>query len=131
MKVISLCDRRLTAPNISAQLNQWCEKNVSTSPVKRRLYEAGLYGRTVVKRPILRKEIQCQKAPVGQGAQRLGLWTDELKFKIFGSNRRVYVQQRVGERAAIPCITQTIKYRGDSVILWGLLPIVKLGICTR
>ena len=33
--VTSLCDKRLTAPNITLQLNQCCEKNVPTSVVRR------------------------------------------------------------------------------------------------
>ena len=59
------------------------------------------------------------------------LWTDELKFEVFGSNRRVYVQQRVNERAATPSLTPTIKHRGGSIVVWGLLFISKSGVCTR
>ena len=44
IKVKSLHERRLTTANLTAQLNQCCEKNVSTSTVRRRLSEACLYG---------------------------------------------------------------------------------------
>ena len=44
------------APNITVQLNQSCEKNLSTSTVRRNLYEAGLYGRIAVKKSLLRKQ---------------------------------------------------------------------------
>ena len=37
----------------------------------RRLCEAGLYGRIAVKKPVFEKAKQYQKAPVGQGEQRL------------------------------------------------------------
>ena len=47
------------------------------------------------------------------------LWTDESMFKIFGSNRKVYVQWRVGERAATHCITLTIKHARGSVMVCG------------
>ena len=50
IRVTSLFDRRLTAPNMTAQLDQYYEKNVSTSTVKRRLCEAGLFGRIAVKK---------------------------------------------------------------------------------
>ena len=43
IRVTSLRDRRLTAPNITSQLNKRNKKNLSTSTVKRRLFEAGLY----------------------------------------------------------------------------------------
>ena len=46
------------------------------------------------------------------------IWTDESKFEIFGSNKRVYVQRRVGERAATSCITPIIKHRRDTVMMW-------------
>ena len=52
-------------------------------------------------------------------------------LKSFGSNRRVYVQQRVSERATTSCIIPTIKHGGGSVMVSGLLPIVNLGIYTR
>ena len=47
-------------------MNQWYVKNVSTSNVRRRLCEAGLYGRITVE-----EAKQSQKALVGQGTQRL------------------------------------------------------------
>ena len=79
----------------------------------RRFCEAGLYGRINVKKVMLRKEnnvkrlhwTQAHKHSVIEQWNKV-LWTDELKFKIFYSNGRVYVQQSVAERAATPCITQ-------------------------
>ena len=65
IRVTSLHDRRLTTSNITAQLNQSREKML-TSTVKRRLSEAGLYGRNVVKKAVLRKK-KCQKASASQG----------------------------------------------------------------
>ena len=44
----------------------------------------------------------------------------QIKFKIFWSNRRVYVWQKVSERALIPCITPIIKHRGGSVLVYGV-----------
>ncbi len=68
--VTSLCGRRLTAPNITAQLNPCHEKNESPSTMWRRLCEAGLYGRTAVKNTTVEEVKQCQKVPVGLSAQR-------------------------------------------------------------
>ena len=47
------------------------------------------------------------------------LSTDESKFEIFGSNKRVYVWWRFGERIATSCITPTVKHGGGSVMVWG------------
>ena len=64
-------------------------------------------------------------------------WTDESKWKNFESNRRVYMQWRVGERTATPCITLSVKQGGGSVMVcvwcvWGgILPVAKSGICNK
>ena len=44
---------------------------------------------------------------------------DESKFEIFRPNRTVYVRLRVGERAATPWITPTVKHGGGSIIEGG------------
>ena len=58
---------------------------------------------------------QCQKVPVLKDWTTEQwykvLWTDDSKFEFFGSNKWVYVGCRVGQRAAIPCITPTAKTR--------------------
>ncbi|MBN3271930.1 AFF4 protein, partial [Polyodon spathula] len=52
--VTSLRNRRLTAPEIQAQLNATRSTDVSTSTVQRRLHEAGLTGRIAANKPLLR-----------------------------------------------------------------------------
>ena len=54
-------------------------------------------------------------------------WTNESKFKIFQSNKRVYMLWRVSERAATPCITPTVKYGGGSVMVWWAFANFKVG----
>ena len=119
--VTSLHEGRLTV-----QLNQCQEKNVSISTVRRRLCEAGQYGRIVVKKPLFRKQnnikmLQWAKANKDWATEQWNkvLWTDKSKFEIYQSNRTVYEQWRVGERAATFCITPTIKHGGGSAMVWG------------
>ena len=109
IRVTSFRDRRLTAPNITAQLTHCHEKNVSTCTARKRLCEAGLYGRISVKIPLLRKQnnvkrLQSAKVQKDWTIEQWNKvhWAEESKFKIFGLNSRVYVWQRVGERAATP-----------------------------
>ena len=63
------------------------------------------------------------------------LWTEESKFEIFGSNKRVYVWWRDGEITATLSITATVKNRGGSVVMCGteegLLTIAKSEIYMR
>ena len=47
------------------------EINVSTSTVRRRLGEAGLYDRIAVKKPLLKKQTNVKRLQGDLGAQRL------------------------------------------------------------
>ena len=57
----------------------------------------------------------------------LPLWSDESKFDVFWSNRRVYMQRKGGERAAATCITPTVKHGRGSVMTWGAFANCKVG----
>jgi len=47
------------------------------------------------------------------------LWSDESKFAIFGTNLRVFVRRREGERMVSACVAPTVKHGGGSVMVWG------------
>ena len=53
-------------------------------------------------------------------------WSDESKFEIFGSNRRVFVRRRVGERMISACVVPTVKYGGGGVMVWGCSDIFRI-----
>ena len=55
------------------------------------------------------------------------LWTDESKFKLFGSHRRVYVRRRTNERYSEDCLFPTVKHGGGSVMVWGCFGGKKIG----
>ena len=118
-------------------------KNASTSTVRRSLREAGLYGRIAIKKPHLRKQNHVKRLQWATVLKYWTIkqwnkifWTDESKFEMFGSNKRVYVHRRVGERAAIPSIIHEggSLYHAWRGVCYGVekaFPIVKSGICTR
>ena len=119
-----------------------CSKHhCTTKPMLRKKCQNPLWEMTLWNWPIwpnccqkttFEKAKQCQKAHKDWTREHWNkvLWTDELKFEIFGSNRRVYVVQ-VGERAATLWITPIIKHRRGSVFWGGGLPIAKSGIWIR
>ena len=136
IRVTSLRDRKLTTLNNTTQQSQCREKNVSSATMKRRLCEADLNGRIAVNKPLLRKQSNVNRhqwawAHNGWTTEQWNkvLWTDESKFEILGSNRKVYERRTVGERAVTSYITPTVKH----ALLWGegFLPIAKSGICSR
>lgn len=126
IKVLSKRDRRLTAPQIAATLNNTRKKPVSITTVKRRLLSAGLRGCVAAKKPRLtithkKNRLEWAKAHKNWTEEdwKKVLWTDESKFQIFGSNRRVFVRRSKDERALEACTVQSVKHGGGSVMVWG------------
>ncbi|GJQ68021.1 hypothetical protein Trydic_g16749 [Trypoxylus dichotomus] len=44
------------------------------------------------------------------------LWSDESKFEVYGSRRRVFVRRSAGERLSDKCIVPTNKHGGGSMM---------------
>ena len=101
-------------------------RHISTSTVERRLRESGLHGRIAGKKPLL-KDSNKKKIFVWAKKHeqwtldrwKSVLWSDESKFEIFVSNRRVFVRHKVGERMISACVFPTMKHGGGGVMVWG------------
>ena len=126
LRVNILHDRWLTGQQLQAQLNTGQSKEVSVSTVKRILRAAGLAGRVPGRKPLLTwKNMKKRLAWAMKHRQwttenwKKVLWTDESKFEIFGSSRRVFTHRRVGERMVPQCVTPTVKHGGGSAIIWA------------
>ncbi|KAI5706979.1 hypothetical protein M8J75_013076 [Diaphorina citri] len=126
IKICSLRNRQLTAPQITADFNQGRDKSVSVSTIKRRLQKSGLNGRIAVSKPLLRPINKKKRLSWAQNHKdwtidqwKKVLWSDESKFEIFGSKRRVFVRRRPGERVAEGCTVASVKHGGGSVMVWG------------
>lgn len=124
--ITSKRNRRKTAPEIAAEINRGREKSISVTTVQRRLRSAGLFGRIAMRKPLLRKQNKVKRLEWAREHQhwtleqwKKVLWTDESKFEIFGSRRRMFVRRSAGERAAEQCIAPTVKHGGGSVMVWG------------
>lgn len=52
------------------------------------------------------------------------LFTDESKFELCGTKRRMFVRRRLGEKFNKECLTPTVKFGGGSIMVWA-------GICTQ
>ena len=92
--------------------------HISTSTVQRRLCETGLDGRIAPRKPLLETNEKKRLAWAKNHEQwtldrwKSVLWSDESKFEIFGSNRRVFVRRRKGERMISACVVPTMKHGG-------------------
>lgn len=134
IKLLSKRNRRLTAPEITAEMNRTRNRNVSVSTVKRRLKEANLHGRIATRKPLLRrgnkqKRLQWAKNHQNWTIEQWAniLWTDESKYEVFGQNRRIFVRRSKGERMLPECVTPTVKKGGGSVMVWGCFSLSGTG----
>ena len=138
IRVTSLRNHKLTAPQIRAQVNatQSCSsRHISTSTVQRRLHQSGLYGQTTATKPLLRKSNKKKRFVWAKKHKewtldqwKSVLWSDESKFEIFGSTCCVFVWRRKGERMVSTCMVPTVKHRGGGVMVWGCFAGDTLGI---
>lgn len=119
-------NRRLTVPQITAVFNDTRSSLISKTTVLDRLQNAGLTGRVAMRKPLLRPQNKVKRLAWAKKHQNWSisqwkkvLWSDESKFEVFGSHRRVFVRRRVGERALEDCIVPTVKHGGGSVMVWG------------
>ncbi|KAF2903608.1 hypothetical protein ILUMI_02579 [Ignelater luminosus] len=136
--IISKQNRRLTAREICEELNECREKPVGITTVKSRLREAGLHGFISAKKPLLRsvnkqKRLRWVKAHVSWSVEdwKKVLLTDESKFELFSTKRRVYVRRKIGKRMLDQCVTPTVKHGGNSVMVWGSFGANKVGDLVR
>lgn len=130
----SLCNRKLTAPQILSEFTHSSGKQISVSTIKNRLKSFGLKGRIAAKKPLLRpqnkiKRLQWAKIHVTWTPRmwKKVLWTDESKFQIFSSKRRSFVRRFPGERLLESCVVPTVKHGGGSCTVWGCFAGDKVG----
>lgn len=131
-------NRRLTAPEIQATINKTRTKPISLTTVKRRLRKKGLFGRVAVRKPLLRPQNRKKRLEWALRHQHWTeedfknvLWTDESKFEIFGSKRRIYVRRNAAEKMLPECVVPTVKHGGGSVMVWGCFSSCGVGDLVR
>ena len=98
-------------------------RRISTSAVQRWLCQSGLHGQIAAKKPLLKDSNNKKRLAWANKHEQLTLdrwksviWSDESKFEIFGSNRRVFVRRREGERMISACVVPTVEaWRCDGV----------------
>jgi hypothetical protein len=69
---------------------------------------------------MLKKRLAFAKKHVKWSKQKWAkvLFSDESKFELFGSKRRLFVRRQPGERFIKSCIMPTIKHGGGGIMVW-------------
>lgn len=122
----SVANPRLTAVDITRDINISYGVNVHVSTVKRRLNNLGLNGRRPSKKPLI--SVKNRKARLSF-ATKYKSWTpqqwstvlfsDESKFNIFSSDGIRYVRRPVNTRDNVRYQVPTVKHGGGHVMVWG------------
>ena len=119
---ISLRDRRLTSTQLKREWSETSQVSSSSRTVRRRLDDAGLYGR-VSRKTDRHKLIRLNWAKEHKNWSvhdwNKVIWSDESKFNLFGSDGRVYIRRRIGADFHPDCIQQTVEFEGGNVMMWG------------
>lgn len=134
LHTLSKRKRRLTAAQLQAAMNETLIWPICKTTIKNRLKEVGLRGCIAIRKPLLRAANKKKRLAWARLYKNWTyrdwvkvLWTDESKFVVFGSNRKVYVRRKPGEQLLEDCVVSTVKHGGSSVMVWGCFGGEKVG----
>lgn len=107
---------------------------LSVSGTRRRLRQAGLFGRTCIRKPLLKPLNKVKRLVwafkhrnwTAEQWQKV-LWSDEKKFELFNSKRRTYCRRRKGEALREDTVQGTVKHGGGSAMFWGCFGGTEVG----
>lgn len=117
-----------TAVEAKDEANRLLERPVSVTTVRRRLREAGLLARKLIKRPALKKEhikgrLQFVKKykEWTEDDWAMVVWSDECKVNRICSDGLRYVWDDNTERITTRSVQGTVKFGGGSVCVWSCM----------
>nr|CDJ94887.1 Transposase domain containing protein [Haemonchus contortus] len=119
-------DPRLTAAEILREISTPEGPNPSLSTVRRRLREAGLFGRHPAKKPLISAKNRKARLDWAQAHKswtvrlwRKVIWNDESKLSLFETDGIKFVRRPVGTRYHPSYQLPTVKGGGGSVMVHG------------
>lgn len=129
---------RLTAVDIQADLARTTDIRVSTSTVKRRLNEQGLFGRHGVRKPLIRSKNRTERMRWARDHRdwTMSQWSnvifsDESKFVLFGTDGIQWVRRPIGHRNDPQYQIPTVEHGGGNVMVWGCFTMSGVGPLVR
>ena len=115
-----------TATEVAKNLQETHRTSVHPNTIRRVLKRNGLHGRAKVKKPLLSaKHVRDRLSFARKYADwtvedwKQVIWSDETKINRFGSDGRKWCWKSRGGQLKPNHITNTVKFGGGSIMVWG------------
>ena len=115
-----------TAVEVRAYLAKNANMDISVSTIRRILRSHGLVSGVKKKKPYLSDSHRKARLAFAKKYENWTvddwskvIWSDESRFKIFGSDGKQYYWKRHGEPLNKFHVKPTVKYGGGSIMIWG------------
>jgi transposase len=119
-------DRRNSAPKLKALVLDKFNVDVNERSIGLLLKKLGYFGGVCARKPLFReinkaKRLAFALEHVDKPLEfwKSVLYTDEKKFELVNSKRRIYCWKKKGEELRHDTIQPTVKHGGGSIMMWG------------
>lgn len=120
------CDPFKSSRDIMAEVNEEFGVDVSSRLIRRRLNDAGLFGRVSRKKPLLSKKnikarLTFAKTHKNKNVQfwKRVLWSDETKVNRIGPDGKTFVHRPKCQAYNHRYTLKTVKHGGGNLMVWG------------
>ncbi len=125
-------NRHASSLQLSKEVESQTGVTISRDTIRCTLQRNGMHGCRPRKKPLLKPRHKkspprvCQ-GPCWQRWRLLGLWSDETKINVFGTDGFKTVWRRKGEEYKGKCMVPTVKHGGGSVLMRGFMSAAGVG----
>ena len=119
-------NRRISADVVKAEIEVELGMTLNANTIRSRARKVGLFGHVARKKPLVNKVNRGKRLKFARdmlkkpiGFREIVIWSDESKFKLFGSDGIVMVWRTPKEEYDPHCIVPTVKHGDDSVTVWS------------
>jgi transposase len=119
-------DRRTTSAKLTSLIREQFGVDVNERTIRTFLTGKGYFGGVCARKPLLREQNKAKRLAfalehVDKPPEfwKSILFTDEKKFELVNSKRRIYCWKVKGEELRNDTIQPTVKHGGGSIMMWG------------
>ena len=127
-------DRRSTSTKLSSSIKEKIDVEINERTIRTFLKGKGYFGGACARKPLLREQNKEKRLAfalehVDKPLEwwRSILFTDEKKFEMVNSKRRIYCWKVKGEELRNDTIQPTVKHGGGSIMMWGCFLADRVG----